>query len=295
MNIFEKWKQGFQWTKFQDGIGNPPWDYYFLQNLDEKEYPKYLAKLFYLNTGEKLPLLKEWNFKSREWSYKINKKKCKTFNQKIQWLKLYDATPLKSMCTDKVVVRDYVREKIGEEYLKSVLQIIPENKAGKCTVIARNNDISSDEAIQKEVKQQTVDENLGNRQSKSRLDCRADIKMSSSARNDRELDDVTTYFDKIDFDKLPNSFVIKCNHGCKWQYIIKNKNEFLNTKPLFELVKRNITGWLEQDFSFWGGFEMQYRTSRRVLCREKGNQMLRFLRGKPNSTLRVRTRLSEFI
>ena len=28
----------------------------FLLNLDEKEYPKYLAKLFYLKTGEKLPL-----------------------------------------------------------------------------------------------------------------------------------------------------------------------------------------------------------------------------------------------
>ncbi len=37
--------------------------------------------------------------------------------------------------------------------------------------------------------------------------------------------DVTTYFDQIDFDKLANSFVIKCNHGCKWQYIIKDKEE----------------------------------------------------------------------
>ncbi len=40
----------------KDEIGNPPYDYYFLKNLDEREYPLYLAKLFYLNTGEKLPL-----------------------------------------------------------------------------------------------------------------------------------------------------------------------------------------------------------------------------------------------
>ena len=58
---------------------------------------------------------------------------------------------------------------------------------------------------------------------------------------------------------FPIPFVIKCNHGCKWQYIIKNKEEFLKNKRLFDIVKRNITGWLGQDYSFWGGFEMQYR------------------------------------
>ncbi|MBR1942980.1 hypothetical protein IJ843_04525, partial [bacterium] len=77
--------------------------------------------------------------------------------------------------------------------------------------------------------------------------------------NDRELDDVSTYFDQIDFNKLPNSFVIKTNHGCKWQYIIKDKEQFLNTPQLFEIVKRKITGWLEQDYCFWGGFEINYR------------------------------------
>ena len=73
----------------------PPYDYYFLKNLDEKEYPRYLAKLFYLNTGEKLPL--KFDFSSRGYfstrrqglgNWIIDKKKCKTFNQKIQWIKL---------------------------------------------------------------------------------------------------------------------------------------------------------------------------------------------------------------
>ena len=61
----------------KDKITNPPYDYYFLKNLDEREYPRYLAKLFYLNTGEKLPL--KYDFKNRAWI--IDKKRCKTFNQ----------------------------------------------------------------------------------------------------------------------------------------------------------------------------------------------------------------------
>ncbi len=47
----------------------------------------------------------------------------KTFNEKIQWLKIYDCTPLKTRLTDKVLVRDWVKEKIGEEYLKPVLWV----------------------------------------------------------------------------------------------------------------------------------------------------------------------------
>ena len=40
-----------------------------------------------------------------------------TFNQKIQFRKLYDNNPLYSICADKYRVREYVKEKIGEEYL----------------------------------------------------------------------------------------------------------------------------------------------------------------------------------
>ncbi len=94
------------------------------------EYPRYLAKLFKLRTGEELTLLKEWSFKSGDLSYKINKKKLKTFNQKIQWIKLYGITPLMRDCTDKVKVRDYVRERIGAEYLKPVLQVVRIEESG---------------------------------------------------------------------------------------------------------------------------------------------------------------------
>ena len=253
-------KQGLKWSKIQDEIGEPPWEYNFLYNLPESEYPKYLAKIFNYRTGEKLPL--KWDFKNQAWI--IDKKKCKTFNQKIQWIKLYGVTSLMRDCADKVKVRDYVKEKIGEEYLKPVLQIIPnESQETVCCHCEQVNDNSG-------LARQSTD------RCNHILDCHADIKMSSSARlrfpkfqfrenwvlaeyNDRKSDDVSTYFDQIDFDKLPDSFVLKCNHGSKWQYIIKNKNEFLNTKPLFELVKRNITGYLEQEFWVYEGFELQYK------------------------------------
>ena len=228
-NIFKFFNQ------FQDRIGEPPWKYDFLCSLPESEYPKYLAKIFNYRTGEKLPLSHGV----------IDKNRCKTFNQKLQWLKLYGVTDLMRKCTDKVAVRDYVKEKIGEEYLKPVLQIIP----NETSVIASRNGILDGEAIQ------PIEKNI-----QKQLDCRADNKMPPSARNDGKLEDVSTYFDQINWDKLPNAFVIKCNHGCKWHYIIKDKEEFLQNKRLFNTVKQNITGWLEQEYWCWGGFEMQYAT-----------------------------------
>lgn len=41
----------------------------------------------------------------------------KTFNQKIQFRKIFDRNPLYTLCADKYRVREYVKEKIGEEYL----------------------------------------------------------------------------------------------------------------------------------------------------------------------------------
>lgn len=41
----------------------------------------------------------------------------KTFNEKLQWLKLYDRNPLYTTLVDKYAVRQYIKEKIGEEYL----------------------------------------------------------------------------------------------------------------------------------------------------------------------------------
>lgn len=45
----------------------------------------------------------------------------KTFNEKIQWLKLNDSIPLKSVCADKYLVREYIKDKVGEDYLIPLL------------------------------------------------------------------------------------------------------------------------------------------------------------------------------
>ena len=235
----------------KNDVGEPPWDYYFLQNLDEKEYPRYLAKLFYLNTGEKLPLLHGV----------IDKKRCKTFNQKIQWIKLYGVTDLMRDCTDKVKVRDYVKEKIGEEYLKPVLQIIPschsenlENPNGNSVDFqVVQNLINTKSKEEKMLKHACINAEIQNEKINKTAVQHDNLPVDFTSKP------TDVYFDRINWNKLPNSFVIKCNHGCKWQCIIKNKEEFLQNKRLFELTKQQITGWLEQDYSFWGGFELNYR------------------------------------
>ena len=46
-----------------------------------------------------------------------------TFNEKIQWLKLYDRRPVMATVADKYAVRQYVLERIGEEYLNPLLAL----------------------------------------------------------------------------------------------------------------------------------------------------------------------------
>ncbi|MBR2867779.1 MAG: hypothetical protein IKB88_01775 [Clostridia bacterium] len=48
---------------------------------------------------------------------KLNLRHPKTFNEKMQWLKLYDRKPQYSVMVDKAAVKNYIAEKIGEKYL----------------------------------------------------------------------------------------------------------------------------------------------------------------------------------
>ena len=66
------------------------------------------------------------NHFKRELGYKLDLKNPKTLNEKIQWLKLYDRTPLRTLCADKIAVREYVKEKIGEKHLVPLL-IVTQN------------------------------------------------------------------------------------------------------------------------------------------------------------------------
>ncbi len=49
--------------------------------------------------------------------YKLDLDNPKTLNEKIQWLKINDRSNLHTICADKFLVRDYVKDKIGEKYL----------------------------------------------------------------------------------------------------------------------------------------------------------------------------------
>lgn len=81
--------------------------------------------------------------------FKPNLENPQTFNEKLQWLKLNDRTPLHTICSDKYKVRDYVKAKIGEEYLiplvfetKNPRDIVPENLPDYPVIIKTNHDSS---------------------------------------------------------------------------------------------------------------------------------------------------------
>jgi len=47
----------------------------------------------------------------------LNWDNLQTYNEKMQWAKLYENIPTKTKLADKYLVREWVKEKIGEEYL----------------------------------------------------------------------------------------------------------------------------------------------------------------------------------
>ena len=60
-------------------------------------------------------------------------------------------------------------------------------------------------------------------------------------------------FDEIDFDALPNQFVLKTNNGSGTNLIVKDKSK-LNLKRTRQLVQ----DWLDTDFAYYNPFEHQY-------------------------------------
>lgn len=62
-------------------------------------------------------------FFKKVFHYELNLENPKTYNEKLQWLKLYDRKPLYTQLVDKVLVRDYVKEKIGDDFLIPLIGI----------------------------------------------------------------------------------------------------------------------------------------------------------------------------
>lgn len=118
----------------------------------------------------------------------------KAYTAKLQWLKLHDRKDIYSVFADKVAVRDYIAEKLGNDYL------VP--------AIAVYNSV-----------------------------------------------------DEIDWNDLPQRFVLKCSHGSGCNIICTDKSN-LN----IEEAKAKLSTWMKHSW-FWFGREWTYKNiTPRIIC-----------------------------
>lgn len=111
---------------------------------------------------------------------KLNLKDPQTFNEKLQWLKLYDRKPEYTSMVDKYEGKKYVARKIGEKYTVPTLGI-------------------------------------------------------------------WTDFNEIDFDGLPNEFVLKCTHDSGGLVVCRDK-----TNLDLQQAKQKIEKSLKNNYYKWG-------------------------------------------
>lgn len=69
--------------------------------------------------------------------------------------------------------------------------------------------------------------------------------------------------EEIDFSVLPDSFALKCNHGCDYNIIVRDKNTLD-----IEKTKKQLNDWLKEDY--WKVFsEFNYKNiERKIICEE---------------------------
>lgn len=109
---------------------------------------------------------------------KLNLKNPKTFNEKLNWLKLHYRNPIMPTLVDKYEVRNYIKKKIGKEYLVPLIGVY-------------------------------------------------------------------NSFEEINFDKLPNQFVIKCNHDSGSYVVCEDKSKLDWNK-----VREKITSHLDNNYYY---------------------------------------------
>lgn len=109
-------------------------------NMPREERARELCRLYACGTGKKLDL-----------------NHPRTFNEKMQWLKLYGGSDLRTRLIDKVAVKEWVAQKVGEKYVVPLLgvwdsaadiefDVLPERFAMKCNHGAGYNIIVHDKA-----------------------------------------------------------------------------------------------------------------------------------------------------
>lgn len=148
-------------------------DYVILRNNMRQLYSTHMQKKrvekeFLHRIGRKL----DWN-------------NLNSYSEKMQYEKLYDLYPLKTQCSDKILVRTFVEQKIGSKYLIPIYGVWDK-------------------------------------------------------------------FDDIDFSKLPDSFVLKTNHGSGSVVVVKNKK-----KMDIHDLKNKFDRWMKTKFQYTH-FEMHY-------------------------------------
>ena len=139
----------------------------------------YLKSIFWLRLG-----------------YKLDLSDPKTFNEKLQWLKLYNRRPEYTQMVDKFAVKEYIANIIGEEYIIPTLGVY--DKA-----------------------------------------------------------------EEIDFDELPDQFVLKCTHDSGLALICKDKTKFDRKDAIKKLNKS-----LKQNY-YWWSREWPYKNVQPRIIAEK--------------------------
>lgn len=134
-------------------------------------------RVFIIKVAVRLPfILSDKAFLKIKYRVNIGKKldldNPVTFNEKLQWLKLYDRKPIYTQMVDKYEAKQYAAKIIGEEH------IIP---------------------------------TFG----------------------------VWNTFDKIDFDALPDQFVLKTTHGCGGNVICRDKSKF-DKKRARRIIEKSL-------------------------------------------------------
>ena len=158
-------------------------NYMFYRDLDPKYYAQELSAWYEKHMG-----------------YSIDLNHPKTFNEKLQWMKLYDNSDLKTKLSDKYKVRGWIKDKIGEQYLIPLLGVYDQPE-------------------------------------------------------------------DIDYDSLPNEFVIKCNHGSGMNIVVKDKEAFDRAE-----TTEKLNMWLSQNYAFrhGAGLELNYKNiSPKIMIEKK--------------------------
>lgn len=71
-------------------------------------------------SNDKLQIQRNWYSRM---PYKLNLSDPKSYNEKLQWMKLYDRNPLYTTMVDKYAVKEYVANIIGQEYIIPTLGV----------------------------------------------------------------------------------------------------------------------------------------------------------------------------